>query len=133
MKLLMPNKKRPDSYAELQWVHALRNTVTEAARRLDVSVEECDYEVFQRFAFVGEAYRFALFHVLFADDTTACAEYLDNCCKVFREEMDEMTFVDLGLPEYVRRGLDGILAEANRTLEANGQPPVPFPSTPTLH
>lgn len=42
MKLLMPNKQRPETYAELQWVHALRNTVTEAARRLDVSVEECE-------------------------------------------------------------------------------------------
>ncbi|HHS7556228.1 TPA: hypothetical protein ACTPQ1_004518 [Salmonella enterica] len=133
MKLLMPNKQRSKTHAELQWVNALRNTVTEASRRLDVAVEECDYEVFCRFAFVVEAYRFALFHVVFSDDATACAEYLDNCCKVFRGEMDEMTFVDLGLPEYVRRGFDSILAEANRTLQANGKPPVPFPSTTTLH
>lgn len=133
MKLLMPNKQRPETHAELEWIHALRNTVQQAARRLDCTVEECEYDVFLRFAFVAEAYRFALFHVLFADDTTACAEYLENCCKVFRGEMEEMEFVDGGLPEYVRNGFDAILEEARQAMLVKAYSLNQLPGNTTIH
>ncbi|QVW55074.1 hypothetical protein pEaSNUABM29_00030 [Erwinia phage pEa_SNUABM_29] len=131
MKLLMPAPRR-NNFAEVQEIHALRTTVKSVAQRLNVEVEECDYDKFVEFAFVAEAYRAALFHAMFADEQEAMTEYLERCCQVFRDALPEMVFVDMGLPDYVMRGLDGILESCKARMPQHPEKAIFYPPHQTL-
>lgn len=121
MKLVMPNKNinNFDSNALVN-VNSLRGLVQTAARRLEAEVVEVDYEVFVQYSFVGEAYRIALYHAMYADDISPVKEYLARCVEVFQGGREEMEFVDGEFPDYVRAGFDRLLARMNKKLEANG-------------
>ncbi|ANZ50566.1 hypothetical protein STRATTON_141 [Erwinia phage vB_EamM_Stratton] len=121
MKLIMPAKTINNfDYNAMMNVNSLRGIVQNAARRLEAEIVECDYEEFVKYSFVGEAYRIALYHALYADDISDVKNYLSRCVEVFQGEREEMAFVDGEFPDYVRAGFDKLLTNINKKLEANG-------------
>lgn len=123
MKLVMPSKNvniHTHDYTTIVNVNALRNLVQATANSLKAEIVEIDYDVFVQFSFVGEAYRIALYHAMYADDISNVKNYLERCVEVFQGQRDEMAFVDGEFPDYVRAGFDRLLAAANKKLQENG-------------
>lgn len=123
MKLVMPSSNvniHTHDYNTIVNVNALRNLVQSAATRLKAEIVEIDYDVFVQFSFVGEAYRIALYHAMYADEISDVKNYLERCVEVFQGQREEMAFVDGEFPDYVRAGFDRLLAAANKKLQENG-------------
>ncbi len=121
MKLVMPSKNVSfNDYNTLVNVNSLRALVQSAAHRLKAEIIEIDYDVFVQYSFVGEAYRIALYHAMYADEIGDVKVYLTRCIEVFQGEREEMEFVDGEFPDYVRAGFDRLLTSMNKKLEANG-------------
>lgn len=131
MKLLMPKKSvTNENILAMMYVNNLRGVAQHAAARLDVELEECDPDLFSEFAFIAEGYAIALAYVRTAEDTAEAEEYLEGCCQVFRREISELTMVDRGFPDFVRKGYDKLLASIAAKMERNG---VSGAFRPTLH